>query len=310
MTAVSHLRAFQALELAMRHGSLKNASEILGITPAAVGQRIKALEDYLGFELIVRGRSGLRPTGELAPVLGHLEKAFAELGMAAELLDFQRVNEIHIAANSDWVELWLVPRLAEFREMFPNILLCINGEGDVPMRLGRADIEIRFGACTDQENIDLFYRDFLAPVGSLENTRRIRRLAKEDDLEGFPLLHLDFYKEDPDAITWPDWIQAHGHRKTGFTRGIRYQRIAPGLQAIASDAGFMICGLALISDKVEKGEVVLPFEVGKGAWTSHAFHARYRRDAMVRSQIKCFRQWLMDESRKTKEWLNHFIARY
>lgn len=307
MVAVSHLRAFQALELAIGHGSLKKAAEILGITPAAAGQRIKALEDYLGIELVVRGRSGLRPTGELEHALPHLATAFAELRKAAQLLDVQRVDEIHIAANSDWVELWLMPRLAEFRKAFPNILFCINGVGDVPMHLGRADIEIKFGECEEKGNIDSFYRDFLTPIGSLENTRRIRRLAKEDDLEGFPLLHLDFYKDDPAAITWPDWIEAHGHRRTAFTRGIRYQRIAPGLQAVASNAGFIVCGLALISGRVSKGELTLPFEVSKGAWTGHAFHARYRSDTMVRSQIKCFREWLADESRKTKNWLERFV---
>ena len=308
MIAVSHLRAFQALDLATRSGSLKKAAEILGITPAAVGQRIKTLEDYLGMELVVRSRTGLLPTGELEPALQHLAKAFAELGMAAQLLDVQRADEIHIAANSDWVDLWLMPRLPEFRTAFPNILFCINGVGDVPMRLGRADIEIIFGEYMEQGNIDLFYRDFLAPIGSLENTRRIKQLAKDDDLEGFPLLHLDFYKEDPAAITWPDWIEAHGHRRTAFTRGIRYQRIAPGLQAVSSNAGFMVCGLALISDQIDKGELTLPFEVSKGAWTGHAFHARYRSDALVRSQIKCFREWLVDESRKTGNWLESFVT--
>lgn len=308
MIVISHLRALQALDMALRLGSLKKAADILGITPAAVGQRIKTLEDYLGIDLVVRGRTGLRPTGELTRALPHITKAFVELGVAAEILDFQRVNEIHIAANSDWVELWLYPRLAKFRKAFPNILFCINGEGDVPMRLGHADIEIRFGQCVEQENIDLFYKDFLVPIGSIENTNRIRMIAKVDDLEGFPLLHLDFYKEDPVAITWTDWIETHGHRTTAFTRGIRYQRIAPGLQAVTSNAGIMICGLALISGKVDAGEIVLPFDVSKGAWTSYAFHARYRADAMTRGQIKCFREWLAVESRMTSVWLDLFIA--
>lgn len=308
MIAVSHLRALQALDLATRCGSLKEAGKILGITPAAVGQRIKSLEDYLGMELVVRSRTGLRPTGELAPALPHLAKAFGELGMAAQLLDFQRADEIHIAANSDWVDLWLMPRLPEFRTAFPNILFCINGVGDVPVRFGRADIEVTFGKCREQENIDLFYQDYLAPIGSLQNTRRIKKLATKDDLEGFPLLHLDFYKEDPDAITWPDWIEAHGHRRTAFTRGIRYRSVAPGLQAVSSNAGFMICGLALISDQIDKGELTLPFGVTKGAWTGHAFHARYRSDAAVRSPIRNFREWLVTESRKTRNWIEGFVA--
>ena len=68
MAGLTHLRALQALELALRTGSLKGAAGILAITPAAVGQRIKALEDYLGTELLVRGRAGLRATPALAGV--------------------------------------------------------------------------------------------------------------------------------------------------------------------------------------------------------------------------------------------------
>ena len=33
----------------------------------------------------------------------------------------------------------LKPRLPRFRERHPNIRFCINGEGDVPIRLGRVD---------------------------------------------------------------------------------------------------------------------------------------------------------------------------
>ena len=59
MPVATHLKSLQALELAIRCGSLTGAADRLGITPAAVGQRIRALEDYLGTDLLLRGRSGL-----------------------------------------------------------------------------------------------------------------------------------------------------------------------------------------------------------------------------------------------------------
>src|SRR5580704_18455538 len=121
MMVVSHLRSFQALELALRTGSLKGAADLLGITPAAVGQRIKALEDYLGVDLVVRGRSGLRPTAELSGAVEHLRAAFEELETVAALLNLQRGDEIHIAATSDFVDLWLRPRLDSFREQHPQV---------------------------------------------------------------------------------------------------------------------------------------------------------------------------------------------
>jgi LysR family glycine cleavage system transcriptional activator len=299
MSVVTHLKSFQALELALRTGSLKGAADALAITPAAVGQRIKALEDYLGIDLVVRGRSGLRPTATLSMASAHLTNAFLELGAAAEALDLQRVNEIQIAANSDWVELWLAPRLPKFRVMQPNTRFCINGEGDVPMRLGQTDIEIRFREVSNEENSTVLFHDFLIPVSSRGNAERIGKLDKKTRLEGFPILHLDFYKEDPTAIGWPEWIKAHGHRKSALQCGIRFQRIAPGLEAVLSDAGLMICGLALITDRLEKEEFTLPFPVSTGSWTRQAFQARFRRDAVLRPQVRRFRQWLEEEAQDT-----------
>jgi hypothetical protein len=40
---------------------------------------------------------------------------------------------------------------------------------------------------------DVLFRDFLVPLGSIENTDRIAKISARDKLEGFPLLHVDFY---------------------------------------------------------------------------------------------------------------------
>ena len=92
--APTHLKSLQALELAMRTRSLKAAADLLAITPAAVGQRVKLLEDYLGVELVVRGRSGLQPTDSLVPALPHLNVAFRELEAAAEALGHSLVLQV------------------------------------------------------------------------------------------------------------------------------------------------------------------------------------------------------------------------
>src|SRR6056297_2023213 len=142
MPRTTHLNSLQALELSIREGSLQAAAERLGITPAAVGQRIRALEQFLDTDLLLRGRSGLRPTAALEASLDDLHAAFAALDRVADGLDFQRAAEIHIVADPDWSDLWLTPRLERFRADHPNIRFNVNGEGDVPMRLGAADLFI------------------------------------------------------------------------------------------------------------------------------------------------------------------------
>jgi LysR family transcriptional regulator, glycine cleavage system transcriptional activator len=301
--AVSHLKSLQALELALRVGSLQAAGRALWITPAAVGQRIKALEDYLGIELVVRGRSGLRPTSDLSGALEHLRAAFKELDTVATLLNLQRGDEIHIAATSDFADLWLKPRLGTFRAEHPHVLFCINGEGDAPLRIGQVDCEISFGPQRRNELDDLLFRDFVLPISSPENTHRISSIAVRDRLEGFPLLHLDLYKEDPSVPNWATWIKTQRLKRTQPNRGIRFQRIKPALEAVRANAGLTICGLALLGPYIDDGTLSLPFAVSTGQWTDHAFQARFRPDALLRPQVKRFREWLVGQATVTRDWL-------
>jgi LysR family glycine cleavage system transcriptional activator len=306
MVTPSHLRSFQALELALRLGSLKAAADDLAITPAAVGQRIKALEDFLGLELLVRGRTGLHPTASLAAALPGLGRAFRELDAVVDILDMQRGHEIHIAATLDFADLWLSPRLRSIRADLPNVSFCLNGEGDAPHRLGPADCEIRFGP--PEAGNDLLFTDYVIPVSSAENMRRISVLPKRDRLEGFPLLHLDAYKDDPSIGDWGDWIAANRLRRTAPERGIRFRRISAALEAVHADAGLALCGLGLIADLVDDGRIAAPFGLTGGSWTSHAYVARFRSDALHRPQVRRFRDWLLAESEVTRSRLTDLAA--
>src|SRR5215469_1829752 len=305
--ALSHLKSLQALELALRLGSLQAAGRALSITPAAVGQRIKALEDYLGVDLVVRGRSGLRPTAELSTALEHLSSAFQALETVATTLNLQRGDEIHVAATPDFADFWRKPRLGSFRRAHPHILFCINGEGDAPLRIGQTDCRISFGPQRRDGSEDLLFRDFVLPVCSPENTRRISSIALRDRLEGFPLLHLDFYKEDQSAPNWADWIRLQRLKRTEPNRGIRFQRIKPALEAVRADAGLTICGLALLGPSIDDRTLSLPFPLSTGQWTDHAFQAYFVPNALLRPQVKRFREWLLSEAVVTRDWLVQYI---
>ena len=305
MVAPAYLRSLQAIELAIRTGSLRAAAERLGITPAAAGQRVKALEDYLGVDLVVRGRSGLQPTASLQAALPHLAAAFRELETASGLLDVQRGYEIQLAVVPDLADLWLTPRLDPLAADLPNLHFCINGEGEAPPRIGPADCEISFGPLSP--DADLLFRDYLLPVCSPEIAARLARLGEQERLEGFPLLHLDVYREDPAAPGWPEWIAGAGFRRTAPERGIRFQRTTRALEAVLADAGLAICGLALVSGLVAEGRLTLPFPVSAGAWTGHVFQARFRNGALSRPQVRRFRDWLRREASQTSEWLQRQV---
>lgn len=308
MSAPSHLRSFQAVEAAVRLGSLKAAAEELGVTAAAVGQRIKALEEYLGVDLVTRGRSGLGATPALATALPRLHAAFRDLQAASEALDLQRGHEIRVAADPDFADLWLGPRLAAFRAEHPNMRFSVNGEGDALPRLGAADCEIVFGPVGEASDREPLFADFVAPLGSPANVARLSGIAEKDRLEGFPLLHLDVYRDDPAVPDWPGWIARQGWRRTAPERGIRFRRVAGALDAVLADAGLTLAGLALSRRWLTEGRLAPAFDLSAGTWTSHVYGVRWRDRSMARAQMRWFRSWLLAQAAETRGWLSNTVS--
>ena len=296
MALTTHLKSLQALELAVREGSLKAAAERLGITSAAVGQRIRSLEDYLGTDLLMRGRSGLQPTRVLDQAIADLRVAFEALDRATDTLDFQRVSEIHIVADPDWAELWLMPRLPEFRNEHPNLLFCINGSGDVPVRLGSPDMRI---TCDDSDG-EVLYRDLMVPVTTPENTRRIADFDTVYQMEGMPLLHIKAQLEHEDHLGWVDWFKKFGQRETGPERGVNYPNARLALDGVRQNVGFLVCNLSLVLHDIERGTMVYPFPLSQHLVVANPYRLALRRDVKARAPVMRFAEWLRSKSRETQ----------
>jgi LysR family glycine cleavage system transcriptional activator len=306
MTTPSHLKSLQALELAARTGSFALAAERLAITPAAVGQRVKALEDYIGVPLLERGRAGIRPTPALAAALPDLAAGFAALEAASGALDLARGRELHIAADPDFADLWLEPRLGAFRAAHPNIRINVNGVGDAPARPARIDCEIAFGPA--RGDAELLFRDLMLPMASPANAARIARRDPGTGLEGFPLLHGDFHRDDPAAPSWPAWLAANGVARTAPGRGMRFGRFVDLLAAIEADAGIGLCGAALLGAALDAGRVVPLYPGAKGCATRHGYVVRYRARTAAKWALDRFRPWLARAAERTAARLADMAA--
>ncbi|KQT47444.1 LysR family transcriptional regulator [Aureimonas sp. Leaf454] len=102
--------ALSAVAAVIREGSFERAATILGITPSAVSQRVRGLEERLGTILVVRGQP-CRPTDPGRTLCAHLDKVRlleAELDPAlvsAGGADAHRMA-LKVAVNSDSLATW------------------------------------------------------------------------------------------------------------------------------------------------------------------------------------------------------------
>lgn len=124
------LNALRVFDAAARHLSFTRAADELAVTPAAVGQQIRALEDLLGVVLFRRTSKGLELTDEAGAGLEALRGGFLQFEEAVQAMQAGQSSHVYsIAAPRDFFAVWLAPRLAHFRAANPQVrYVLIDGE--------------------------------------------------------------------------------------------------------------------------------------------------------------------------------------
>ncbi|MEX0286066.1 MAG: LysR family transcriptional regulator ArgP [Paracoccaceae bacterium] len=114
-----------ALAVILRTGSFEQAASELSVTPSAISQRIKALEEKVGTTLIQRGTpcigtpSGVR-LAKHAEDVGLLE---AQLSRDLSLAPVAQRTRLRIAVNADSLATWLMPGLAAVPDTLFDLVL-------------------------------------------------------------------------------------------------------------------------------------------------------------------------------------------
>lgn len=109
--------AARAVAMVVQTGSFEGAARALGVTPSAISQRVRALEERLGTVLIERA-SPCRATAAGDALCRHIELVgLAERDLMAQLpasaFETDRVT-LSVAVNSDSLATWVLPALAGF----------------------------------------------------------------------------------------------------------------------------------------------------------------------------------------------------
>lgn len=110
--------ALAALGAVIREGSFERAAVALGITPSAVSQRVRALEERLGAMLVVRGQP-CQPTDLGRSFCAHLDRvSLLEADLAPRLSSDAAIepsrNALKVAVNSDSLATWFPQAAAVF----------------------------------------------------------------------------------------------------------------------------------------------------------------------------------------------------
>lgn len=136
------LNALKSFHAAVRHDSIRAAADELLVTPQAVSQQIKLLEDTLQVTLFNRKGRSIEKTEAAIILARFVDAGFEELAEGVRRVTNQKYhNRITLNVSPYFATRYLLPRISHFREGMPDTDLRMTTMVDTP-EFARDDIDV------------------------------------------------------------------------------------------------------------------------------------------------------------------------
>jgi LysR family glycine cleavage system transcriptional activator len=258
------LNSLRAFVVAAKHLSFSRAASELHVTPAAISQQIKLLEDHLGCPLFRRGSRSLMLTDEGQACLPGLVDAFESMVAALEQIgNVGQAGPLTISVAPSFAAKWLVPRLDHFRHAHPDIDVRVTASMHlVDFDAEEVDCAIRYGAGDYGDLVsEKLLGESVLPVCSPSLASNGGSLRAPTDLARFTLLHDDSPDQDPSCPDWRKWLRAAGVDGIDAARGVRFNQSSLVLEAAIAGHGVALAKGQLAADDLRSGRLIRPFAV-------------------------------------------------
>ena len=259
LPSLSGLKAFEA---AARRLSFKAAAQELSVTPGAVSQRIRALEEELGVTLFVRKTRAVALTEMGRRLQPELTAGFLQIRQAVDSIRPEARPTLRINSSAPILSKWLMPRLHRFTAQFPELTVNLETEAGLNcFTKDPPDVVLRY---TRQPGPGLYARrihdEILLPVASPDFLQRAD-LRSPGDLAQAPLLHDTSMENFSGALDWECWFDRAGLESCPPAGGVKFARHAAdqAIDAAVSGAGVVLGRSLLCYDALRDGRLACPF---------------------------------------------------
>ncbi|EDL54420.1 MULTISPECIES: LysR substrate-binding domain-containing protein [Vibrio] len=286
------LRAVHCFESVARNLSFSLAAEELNVTQSAISHQIRLLEEYLGEVLFIRqGRKlSLSQIGE--SYLEEISPAVASIAKASQRIREGERGTIRLALYSSLAVKWLIPRLSDFKRLYPEIELTLNMVAEDP------ELSDNIGDCfitveKPRRNFvaESLYNEVLYPVCSHKIWKEIDGKNLPEALWNYPILSTDsvFRERGKD---WLKWCQAGGITMPKDLDMQHFSHMLLAVEAAKYDQGITFANGYMMTERDLQDLVVIP---SHGLETGDNFYFVYKKSRARQPEIKKLASWLQQQ---------------
>jgi LysR family glycine cleavage system transcriptional activator len=275
-----------------RAGKMQQAAHELALTPGAVSQRIRQLEEAAGHRLFMRTRAGVELTSAGETMFAALAEPFRAIEVVDGELGRPPSRRVTVSTMPSFAATWLVPRLAKFVGRYPDIEIAVEtGVRPVDLKREPVDLAIRhgLGKYPGLEATWLVAPELIV-VASPEFLKGCAPLKQPADCLAFPLLH-DFNRQD-----WPFWFEAHGVAASNCKKGPAFSENHLIVRAAVAGQGLALIRDIYADDDLRSKKLVKALTA---SWpVQFAYYAIATSEALQKPAVRRFRDWLVEEARQ------------
>ncbi|MGF6771831.1 LysR family glycine cleavage system transcriptional activator [Paraburkholderia sp. GAS199] len=300
MTAPIFLNALRAFEASARHQSFSAAAVELNVTPAAVGQLVRSLEEWLGVSLFHRGGGGrarLVPTDVSLRALPDIRDGFDRLSLGFERLkERSAVGVLTVTVSPAFAAKWLLPRIERFQTAWPETDIRL----DTSLKLmdfatQGIDIGVRYGAGHwPGLEAEKLMDEEVFPVCSPAYLKQHAGLRKPDDLGRVTLIDDLSVDRQTGFVTWDAWLKSAGTKLASARASLKINNSAAVLQAAIDGHGVALARSVLARDDMATGRLIRLFPNIEQP-SALAYYIVYRKECADLARLVAFHDWLRDE---------------
>ena len=293
-----YLPCIVAFETVARYGNFTKAATELCITRAAVSRRIKTLESYLGTRLFNRLHRGVTLTSDGTTLFEIASSRLRDIAEIQTRLRSQSAKtHINVTMTMAFANFWLVPRLGNFREAFPDIDIRMV-VSDQYLDLEQDDVDLAIRWCNQNRfnnQGELLFHGSCIPICSPSYIERMGVLESPDDLSDMSLIYLEGpYLPD---TKWPQWFKHFEIEPPPEINCIFVDSYTSMVQAAMSGQGIALGDTPFLDHLKGTGSIIWPLSVEPVPTGSfRIIQSRLNQDNQAIDQ---FRNWLLSQAKST-----------
>ena len=301
MSAPYHLpplNGLRAFESVARHLSFQNAAEELFVTPGAISQQIKKLEEFLQRPLFNRDSHNVSLTEAGRQLLPGLSAGFEHMDEAVQQLRQDREHHhVTVSATPSFAAKWLVPRLEQWTQLYPDTDIRISASlGLANFTSDGIDLAVRFGSGDyPGPTSTLLMEETFVVVCSPGLMSGPNPLKTPEDLRNHTLIHVSA-NPSTTGTDWKEWLLTVGIDDIDVSRGMAFDDTGLAMLAAIAGQGVLLARGALIEEDIAAKRLVQPFDVNLPL--DFAWHIVAPDDKLNRAEVSAFRDWLLSEAQQ------------